>query len=319
MTMSRWLVVLIITIMASTFLDGCASSIRPPSSLLSTETITKIASTDTPASTPTLILALSDSEAYRQSSDFLSDRTNCHLPCWMGITPGQSTWQNVSEQMTLFSNISTDSSFGVPSGNWLTAAFIINYTNKDKVIAIRSAYLRYKNENEISLIGIDTHAYKLKEDPNRDLYGDSAYNELLKSYTISGILSRFGRPEQIYISASLRGDTLVSPGFGDYFLIHIWYPDRGVFMEYQMSVEGVGNNYRFCPSDAWISSILTPTDLGTGYQDVLMSLGDTYKNFFPPTGRAKTPEVAFGMTIDEFYQLFRSPTDRCLDTPKSIW
>jgi hypothetical protein len=178
------------------------------------------------------------------------------------------------------------------------------------------------NDNKVSGISFRTRAYRLKDGQYEgDVYGYPAYGELLKSYTLSGILSSYGPPSQIFIDAALGSQALpVTPAFGDYFKIHLWYPDQGIFMEYDISVEGSGDNYRFCPTNASILGVLTPPGLATAsYQEILLKSWDEYINFFPPTEFIKTSEEAFGMTIQEFYQLFRSPTNQCLETPKSIW
>ena len=309
-----------------TLLSGCISSNQPtliPVSM--TETVEALPTGIKPTSTSTLtftsISPLKISDAYARVSQFLNNSSDCRLPCWLGIKPGQSALLDVSEQLKMFNNIATDSSYGVPAGDWLVASLTIPYSSDDdKVMEIKSSYLNTLGENDISVTEFYTRTYGLKAGKyDGDVYGYPAYSELLKPYTISGVLSNYGPPDQIYVVAYLRSDTLITPGFGDHFDLHVWYPNQGIFITYKMSVEASGDNYRFCPSSAFVSGTLMPSDLGTGYQEVLLKLGDRYQGFFPPSVYVKTLTEAFGMTIDEFYQLFRSPTDRCLETPKSLW
>jgi small basic protein len=290
-------------------------------SMTTTNTPTSI-SMSTSAQIPTKlpVAPLSPSDAVARVNGYLTNTANCRLPCWLGITPRQSTLADIQTQLALLTGISTDTSFGIPTKDWSVASITIPYPSDNMVTEIRSAYLTNLGDNKIYVIEFFTRAYKL-ENGNYvgDIYGYPVYNALLKSYTISGILTSFGQPDQIYVTANLRGDTLVTPGVGDYFELHVWYPHQGIFLVYQMSIERSGENYRVCPANALISGSLLPPGLGAGFQDILLKLGSTYQDFFPPTKSVKKLEDTFSITDQEFYTLFHSPTDRCLETPIPAW
>jgi hypothetical protein len=306
-------------------LAGCLPYNLPAPTLIhATDTITLTSTrkpTNMPTFTATPVPTLSPNDVYTRVNEFLTNNSYCRLPCWFGIVPQQSTLIDVQTQLTMFSSISTDISYDLPTDNWVVSTLTIPFTDNNLVIEISSAYLAPLNENNISLNEFSTRAYQLKDGAyNGDVYGSSAYNEHLKAYTLSEILSRYGPPSQIFIRSNLSTDELPLPQYSlDSFVIHIWYPNQGIFMEYSMLAGGSGKTYRFCPSNSFISGVLLPTDLGTGYQEVLKRFGGVYPLFFPPAANIKAPEEAFGMTIEEFYQLFRSPTNKCLESPKSIW
>jgi hypothetical protein len=311
-------------VLALMVLDGCIpmehSTASPvPATSSPIPTMPTLESSPTNSPTVTIVTSLSVADANSRVHEYLMDSLNCRLPCWMGITPGQSTWLDLNTRLTTLDAITTDRAYKSQVGDWLLGGFTIKIPNDSAIMEVRSTYLGPVGEDRISVTAIDTLAYKLEDNPDRDLYGYPPYNDLLNAYTLSGILSTFGMPDQIYVMASLRSDTKVSPGFGDYFIIHLLYPGKGIFMEYKMPVEGEKSNYRFCPSLAWIGGYLIQSDLGAGYMQLLASLSDKYKYLLSPSQYIKTPEEAFGMTIQEFYQLFRSPTDQCLETPISIW
>jgi hypothetical protein len=90
-------------------------------------------------------------------------------------------------------------------------------------------------------------------------------------------------------------------------------------MGYKMLAEGAGENFKICPTDAFILLTLIPPELNANYQDLLLKSGGGWDKFFPPSEFVKTPEDAFGITIGDFFRLFNSFTDRCLETPKLIW
>ena len=206
--------------------------------------------------------------------------------------------------------------------NGLQESLTIPNSNDSMVIEVRISYPTSSTDKLVPIISAESRAYRQKNgNYDGDVYGYSAYNELLKLYSIENVLTNYGNPEIIYILGVLRSDVSVTPGFGDHFVIYLWYPNKGIFMAYKMAVEGVGTNYRFCPSNATISGYLLKPGLGSDYKDVFLSLNSGfYQYFFPPSSKyVKTPKDAFGMSNEEFYQLFHSSTDRCLETAIPLW
>jgi hypothetical protein len=323
---NKWLQSSIFVVGFLVFLSGCIYSKLPNQISTSTaKTIETLLISLTPTkrftNTFTPVSTLPANDAYVRVNQFLNSRSNCHLPCWLGIIPGQSSLINVSEQLIKFSYIATDSFSGVSTGNWLVTGLTIPYYLEDNnVIEIKTGYLNNVGENNISVTEFSTRTYKLDSGIySGDVYGYPFYSELLKKITISEVLSSNGQPDQIYVSSYLRNDMLVTPGYGDHFDLHVWYPNDGIFMTYKMAVESEGNNYRMCPSTALISGDLTLPNLGDNFDDALLKLGSKYQGFFPPSSYNKSLEDAFGIPIEEFYRIFSVPTDHCLETPKSIW
>jgi hypothetical protein len=197
----------------------------------------------------------------------------------------------------------------------------IPYPSDNMIIEITMAYPISLENDQVSIISFESRAFGVQGGNYLgDVYGYSTYNELLKHYSLPNVLASIGEPGKIYVVGYLRGDTLVTPGFGDHFDIHLWYPDQGIFLVYKMAVERSGSNYRFCPSNALISGNLIENDLVSNYKDVLISLDSRlYELFFQPSQFIKSTEDAFGMSEEEFYKLFHSPMSRCLETPISIW
>jgi hypothetical protein len=314
-------VVVILTILSSCLspTQSSFSPIAPSATIQVSPTTTLIRQTITPTGTFIQIPTLSPDDAHKRLSELLNDSANCSLPCWLGVTPGKSSWQDANEQ--LFSLSAVADKLYIESGveKWSLGFLTIPYPNDKIVIEIVQTYPTSLSDRKVSIIGAESRAYKLENgNYEGDIYGYPAYNELLRRYSISSVFSNYGKPSQIYVVAFLRTDTTVTPGFGDHFDLHVWYPDQGIFMKYKMSVAGSGDNYRFCPSDAFASGYFMSSDLTANYKDVLLNLG-VYNYIFSPSPYVKTTEEAFGMTEEDFYQIFHLPTDRCLETPKSIW
>jgi hypothetical protein len=309
-------------------LDGCvsgnqaASSLVPPTLSPVSPISSPISPTPSPNPTPTLtdtptpisVPTLSADAAYARLRELLND-SNCRLPCWMGIIPGQSTLQDVYEQLIMFSGIipSFHGLYIEPAGKWSSGDLTITQPNDNMAIEIGLYYLTPPNMSHISVIAPDALSYRLKNgERDVDIYDYPPLNELIKAYTLTSVLSGYGLPNRIFIY-TLATSPLV------YFQIHVWYPEKGIFMIYKLLAHDRGDGYQLCPAQALISGYLTQPSV-TDYQGFLLQMDeDTYKNFFPPTAFVKTTDEAFGMTSNQFYQLFRSPSTECLETSKAIW
>lgn len=305
-------------------LSGCMLGVQPTdSSITSTKTNEFIHETNTvitPTSIFTAIPTLSNDEGFSRLGEFLNNELGCRLPCWLGILPGHSSLLDLHQKMVMFSGITTNEYEQYPVDGMLIGRMDISYSKNDMVVEINSNFISFSGEDVVSVIGLSTRSYRVENGLYvEDVYGDVTYNKILEDYTLQRILAVHGKPSQVFLEASLRRDTEISPGYGDHFSVHLWYSNEGVFMEYKIPVEGSGNIYRFCPSNAFILGALLPTYLGDDYQELLMSLGSRYQFFFPPSENVKTLEEAFEMTIEEFYQLFITSPNSCVETPKAIW
>ncbi len=317
---TKLIITFLLIVLGSSMLSGCVSGNQtapspfyPTSSSIPRMPSPTLMPTPSPTDTPTFtnIPTLPKDQAFTRLSDLLSNNS-CRLPCWLGITPGQSTLQDVQQQLDIFSSIDK-LHYLAPAGEWSSGDLTIPYPNDSMEIEIHPGYLSSPITNTISVIEITTLSYRIKNGGRDvDIYDYPPYNQLMKAYTLSAVLSGYGLPDQIYFYA-LATSPLV------YFQIHIWYPEKGIFMIYNLLAHDLGNSYQLCPTDALISGFLTQPGI-TDYQGFLLqTYNQLYSNFFPPTNFVKTTDEAFGTTTDQFYQLFRTPTTRCLETPKTVW
>jgi hypothetical protein len=72
--------------------------------------------------TSTPVSTLPIDEAYNRIYKLVNYNSDCRLPCWMGITPGQSTLSDVQEQLTMFSGIADWLFIKTAAGEWYSGA-----------------------------------------------------------------------------------------------------------------------------------------------------------------------------------------------------
>lgn len=81
----------------------------------------------------------------------------------------------------------------------------------------------------------------------------------------------------------------------------------------------IDSDIHFCPDDTFVDIWLTNPGDPDIYESTLAELTTPWQGLTPPAPYFKTVDEAIGLTIDEFYQIYKEPTDQCLDSPYAIW
>ncbi len=184
------------------------STVTPSPSLTASNTITPTklsyptrTFTTTPTPTWTQLPTLSSAESEAKIMDLLLNNAGCILPCWWGITPGITTWNEAKHFLEAFTEIEGPSLQGI--GDTLykgySAKFHLNARN----------YL-------ISLITVDDIVVEIALLPNVTKFG----------HQLPIILSNNGVPDQIWIAPMPE-----TPGGPWYYLV-LYYPEQGVLARY---------------------------------------------------------------------------------------
>ncbi len=225
---------------------------------------------------------------------------DCLLPCWGGITPGKTTWQEARqfvEQMSGFSIVKVSENgscdFGVCNG--------IAWSLYPQTVAEGAFYTR-SPENIVHLIHIHIQN-KGTEKTN-----------LLRNVGLQDIFHWYGSPRMLLFSAKPE------PESDNFLEIIMVYPERQFIVRYLKKVDLINDKLVSCGKDSQIDFIVLDN------KDQLSSLGAIASavetkdlHFDAPY---KSAEEAIGMTSRSFYVTFSAFSNRdapCISTPVNIW
>ena len=300
------------------FLVGCSSNqiptttipnVTPTSSLLPTDTtvpptqtLTSIPSTPLPVFTSTPLWTpfptFSSTESVENLRLWMQGVFDCLLPCWGGITPGKTTWQEARqlvEQMSGFSavnvseNISCD--FGECNG--------IGWSLYPATVAEGSFYTKLP-ENIAHLIHI-----------NVQNEGNAQKINLLRNIGLQDVFRWYGAPPMLLFNVETN---LAENRFMELILV---YPERQFVIKYTKNTELIEDQIVNCGQDHQIELIILDN------KEQLMSL-DSVANAVETRdlhldSRYKTVEEATGLTLNSFYEAINAFNDFCISTPVNIW
>jgi hypothetical protein len=194
-----------------------------------------------------------------------------------------------------------------------TGGFIpLSYPADDLEIRIDVKVFSKPDRKTIQGIALSTRTLReLSTGDYEEVYDTTAYNELVRAYTLKSILSRYGPPTEIWVRADLY-----STGTQETFRVTLLYPEKGIFVRYNMLAEREGDQVRGCPSHSFVDLWLLPPEDAGAYQDILLSEDLHWEGSWPYT---MPIQEATSLTVEEFYQTYKEAADPCLETPLNIW
>jgi len=271
--------------------------------------------TSNPTSVPTLPVV----DAHERLLDLLANNGGCRLPCLWGITPGKSNYQEARDFLIPLSSISTaETTYLDPSplNGILLGTISPLYIEGDQRLNSWLSYL-YDDNGVVNNIGFrvleeqvitDSNGNWISRQPNFD---NPAFMKRVEYYSLSHVLSDLGMPTSVMIEASgLTGYPVVAAGID----IALLYPDQGIWVNYTMPMYNQNGIKKGCPGDSYIEmDLFPPGDPSAFYSLLDKSNWGIIKKGYKPL------EEATSMSMEEFYQIFRNPTDKCIDTPEKIW
>ncbi|MCC6569763.1 MAG: hypothetical protein IT315_11055 [Anaerolineales bacterium] len=309
------------TITSSTTTPILMVSASPTATMPPTLTPT---ATDAPTLTftPTTVSTLPAEDARKRLLELLATNGDCRLPCLWGITPGKSDNQEARTILIPLSSVAEFPPYFDPSkvnGNLLGVISPL-YVEGEQHLDSRVVYL-YDDNGIVSSIGFEVIEEKVEKDP-RDPSGQSwlskmpildsaTFGKRVEYYSLSHVLSEQGIPDSVLIYIPrVEGQPIVA-GIMEAVLI---YSEQGIWVKYTMPMYSKGDIEAGCPANAHIEMTLSPS----GSPDNFYKLLDQ-TDWRQTKGGFKSIEEATSMSIEEFYQMFREPTDQCIETPLNLW
>lgn len=228
---------------------------------------------------PTLPL----NEARQKVKTLLTDNNNCKLPCWWGITPGQTSWQNA---LAILGPLSM-------TGN------LFNNVPEDGVIYVNPPAPTDEHGDVLF------HTYHLR---NGIVNSMEIYNFNFAQFTsFREIISDFGIPSEMYIR-----------GYQDTgFRLALFYPIKGIFIEYNRTISFSDENIvEVCFEEA------QSPFLYLWEKDHPLSLDEAITLLHIPTEDIPTfVSIDQALVNKEVFleKMGNDEEDLCIETPKDLW
>lgn len=272
----------------------------------------------TPAFTPTTVPTLPAEDARKRLLELLATNEDCRLPCLWGITPGKSNYHEARNILMPLSSIAIPELTSFEPLNGILGATITTlYIEGDLNLNASISYNVYGDDDIINNVYFEV----LEEDlGKKDEYGNQiktpiydspTFGKRVEYYSLSHVLSEQGIPDSVMIYIPRVEGYPIVAGVLDAALL---YPEQGIWVNYEMSMDNNGNNIKGCPANAHIEMQLYPS----GNPESFFSLLEK-TDWERTKGGYKPLEEVTSMSLEQFYETFRNPTDQCIETPTNLW
>lgn len=233
-----------------------------------------------PAFTKTPLPTLNPDDAQARVTKLLDDNAGCQFPCWWGIVPGKTSWEDVLLFLAPFAQKIQKSPVG-----WFQFA----------VPEVENTLQQHYTTHEGRIILVEIH------------FGT------IPAYRLSDLLSTYGQPAEVRI----RTFGTEHQGNIPFYLL-LFYPEKGILARYDnVDAEIIGNQVRKCFREENLRDLAlwSPEMVVDFEQAMQQTVNIKFRDGFP----LLSLEEATGMDTLTFYEKFKSPTSSCLETPANLW
>lgn len=304
----RWPDKFIVAVIVVIYLAGCSPLSLSPGAATSSATVASMPSASLPSVTLTLTSrpatttsspthtpapptvtprpTLTADERYDFVKEMLETNGGCELPCWWGITPGETTWRAARDFFT---------SQGI---NWFYESELYFDPPLSKRTTEYNLDLHFTQRAGI-VYSVQVHSQALGA-PQVNHFAQDWHR-----YSPDQLLSKYGIPSQVYIHMMppIERDAPV------YYTLWLVYDQVGFFIIYRGPASYEPPTMRACPRFKEVTWILLYLE-SPGLSRLFDSSAD------PPV----TLEEATGMSVESFYETFKNPdSDVCIESPANIW
>ncbi len=304
---SRWIGYCTALLVASLCLTGCSapptpsggtvvvatptplpSAVPPPSPKPLTYTLTP-SPTVLPTFTPCPTLTVEEREALpSRVRELLKTNGGCELPCWWGITLGQSGWP--ADPFVACLAVRGSFAFDTPHPTQPFDYYIdITFNRRDRII---------------QSIKISSGKFNRMGKASSQFYRDWA------RYSLDQVLTRYGKPSQVLLELWPNPPEPYYP-----YRLFVFYEELGILIAYEGPAIP-GETFRVCPEFEQV------TDLRLWLQSPNQEYSFLQLANLDPTEQAQLLpiEEATGMDVETFYKTFKEAyTTVCLESPAEVW
>lgn len=263
--------------------------------------------TKQPTPSPSLMPfpTLPPEEALETFIDLIDKSGDCNLPCWLGVTPGQTEFEDVENIFSEFTAIAATEF----SPQW---AFIkVHFPNFRTAKHSTSTEVNPAEDGKVWRILVNATAYQNINGPLD--YTNPEFQKLWRRYFVPGIFTIHGPPEKIFLDTTLiSADAATSYPF----VLWVVYPQQGFLIRYQGNNVKAGSNIRICPMQSRIEIKIWDVNR-SGYEE--FTKGDRALGISTSLGPQPIESVT-DYDVESFYETFKSgQVDTCFETSASIW
>jgi hypothetical protein len=244
----------------------------------------------TPTPMPTAYPTLDSQGRLNFVLNALKTNRGCALPCWWGITPGKTTWEEM---------VNTFARQGI--GLDVESNQLFLSIDNDKGYAEQAADVTFaEQDGRVQNIDIDAEYYHV--------LAEAKYSEVWRNYTLDKVLTHYGIPTEVYLHFTTEGGDW-APGISEYYDLWLVYDNRGIAIRYPGELIHDARGWYTCPVFGNVGGIEFRL-----YSPMSQPFTpDSESRYGPFISFSGTLKELTSLSLHEFYTIFnQEPPTQCL-------
>ena len=277
---------------------GCA----PPPLALPTSTAENQFTSLSSEATITIAPTQNIREQKEMVLSLMESNRGCELPCWWGITPGQTSLSEVEEYFHILGARTGRTQQRISGNNFFGARFENSLP-----------------EFNISFLDIEGNVYAIYVSGNQAGTQDQSDFELFwEPYSPKNVVTDYGAPSRILLSA--YGGFVPGTTGKQGYILWIIYDSLGIMIRYDGLIQDLPMLH-FCPELALGANNIHRIEITLqNPSNPRIPIGWIDSILGNEPERVKSIQEAANLSMEDFYELFsQSEKPACFDTPKDIW
>lgn len=276
---------------------------QPTSTWTSTPTPSPTVTSTTipPSATPTPVPTLNPTERQLYLEERLPTNNACALPCWLGILPGKTTWEDAR---SFIQYLGIDRIGGEELAN---SDILYGFGGFDfEVPRLLHRFSILVEDKLVKGISLVIEGYQAPRD----------FQKVWGLYSPRNLMLEYGPPSRVWL------DTISeTPGDRHGYELIISLDDLGIIIHYVGFLTKTGSNLRVCPR--------FEDGMDIQYMEVYLQAADDPRPLDEFGGvldrhylieQGKRIEEASGLNEEQFYELFtQTEQPACFTSPADIW
>jgi hypothetical protein len=235
-----------------------------------------------PALTPTWtpLPTLPPEKAQELISELMETNNGCRLPCWWGITPGETSWQEAHHFFAPFAS-------EIHKGKTKEQGYGVLYGLEGNPLGGGAGF--WTDEKGVI---------------QKILVGPASTK---RRFELDSLLQDYGKPSDVYIVTYSNAPFNYIP-----FSLAVGYRQQRILAVFELEAQPEGDYIVACPQTTAPKLILWSNKEDLTKKRVQEELGNNQN--------VRNLERVSDLSIEEFYQIFKNRENKtCIETPVEIW
>ncbi len=217
--------------------------------------------------------------------DLMANNAGCILPCWWGIIPGKTTWE---EMEPFFETFATDISIGELRG--FPGLNEVNYATPGQPYGGTIVFTTTSHAIENIFISSDGTDIR---------------------YQLHQLLSNYGEPDEVWVQGWPFNDAREP-----YYALLVVYSKLGIMARYEGNPSPVHPEIQICPQA--IGPQLTLWDPDREEREEFVKAQVEHENIVWAAPEFRPLEEVTDLDTRDFYEIMQN-YDGCFETPTHLW